>query len=273
MENALQILVLVDIKKDTENLMNTAMRFAEALKVPLHLVYQIPLLAPALTDEESKKHIETLEILEATEKLELLSKLHSMHPKPTITATSRDLILFLSDLPKDAKDYWVFTGLKKSGVVKKLWLGSTVSRLVDDSDLTILGFPNEHAHALPDNLTVAVNASYPINMPAFRNLLKNLGKNPIPIELITVIKDKKELAEFEPYLKQLSHEFKQHHPKLKYFEHQNATEEITKYLSNLHNPYLVIQQGARGFMDMLFRKFMINELIHLAKTPMIILPK
>jgi uncharacterized protein (DUF488 family) len=39
-----------------------------------------------------------------------------------------------------------------------------------------------------------------------------------------------------------------------------------------HNEFIIVQRGSRMFVDQVFRKFLINELVYEGHTPLIILP-
>jgi hypothetical protein len=52
----------------------------------------------------------------------------------------------------------------------------------------------------------------------------------------------------------------------------NPSKNIQNIISGKSNELLVVQKGERLLTDYLFRKFLINDLVYDAKTPLIVLP-
>ncbi|MBK7426529.1 MAG: hypothetical protein IPI60_05615 [Saprospiraceae bacterium] len=57
------------------------------------------------------------------------------------------------------------------------------------------------------------------------------------------------------------------------YEGSNPFEDIKKVINNKIDEILIVQKkGSRLLTDQLFRKFLINELVYDAQTPLIVLP-
>lgn len=56
-----------------------------------------------------------------------------------------------------------------------------------------------------------------------------------------------------------------------YSENLTAFDLLKERVELTEDSFLVLQQGSRSLSDKLFRKFMVNELVFNAKTPLIVL--
>lgn len=134
------------------------------------------------------------------------------------------------------------------------------------------GGPQINDIFLFDNkLWVGVNPEYPLNKDQLGRVLTAMQTQIKQLEFFTILKEDEEATKAEDYLSGLRAEYAVHEPTIQLYKGDNAFDMLKKRVELTENSFLVLQQGSRSLSEKLFRKFMINELIYSAKTPLIVL--
>ncbi|MFN4284909.1 MAG: hypothetical protein ACK4E8_03005 [Lacibacter sp.] len=270
-----QFVTLVDFSEYTEPLLRLVKLWSSTYNAEIHIVHQVAGSAPALADPESKKKIIEFETREATDQLyDLIRKMELPRHKTRFTITSQNLIRFLEEQLATSERQIVFTGLKGTGLLKQLFIGSTTVQLIDALHHIIVTVPS-HAHeCVPEKLIIAIHEKFPINTTAFDFLLDVVHPSLQKLEFITVAEEAPAHAAEPDFLTETEQLYSNRFATArKNFSGKEAFDTIKAYLKNQSNSFLVVQEGSRTLRDQLFRKFLINELVYDGSIPMIIIPK
>ncbi|HRI26850.1 MAG TPA: universal stress protein [Chitinophagales bacterium] len=265
-----RLIVLVDFSEYSDTLVKLANLFAGKLQAEVVFVHQIAGLAPAMADINSRNQIIHAEKKEALEQFHHLLHGHFNH-KASYIITEQNLLPVLHGLSNNNYFNWVLVGLKGTGLLKQLFIGSTAIKIVDESDLLTIAMPLQQEVALPKRLAVAVSSKYPINKEQLNGILQNLSSFFSELVLLTIIQDATEEPEARQFLTNFAHEYAQYNPQTQVFTANNAFETLKNFMELQPHTYLVVQQGSRTFTDTLFRSFMINELVYHGSIPLIVL--
>tara|TARA_R110001592_G_scaffold363394_1_gene687449 strand:+ start:97586 stop:98305 length:720 start_codon:yes stop_codon:yes gene_type:complete len=191
--------------------------------------------------------------------------------KTSFEAVSSQLAHFLEGFlkPNDI----VLLGLKGTGFLKKILIGSTATTLINHLNHLIIAVPHTIDNTVPRKLVLSCQEKHPVNETALDAILKTVGKEIKEIELLTIIENKKELESSNQYLEQMRSKLGGGYKyKISIYENKDAFGEIKMRFSKCLDDFIVLQKGSRNLDDKLFRRFFINDLIHDGNTPLIILP-
>jgi hypothetical protein len=122
-----------------------------------------------------------------------------------------------------------------------------------------------------DHLYVAVSPKYPLNEDAFRKLLSiatSIGKK---VTVFSVLKSNEPDEEVKSYLKSLGDLYSQTQAiSSETVRNDDALSGIRAYMEQKEG-ILVVQKGTRTLADF-FRKYVVDDLLHLSEIPLVILP-
>ena len=120
-----RFIILIDFSEYSRNLIKYACNWSKQVSAEFLLVHQSIVLAPALTDNESRQQIAQHTNEEALQKLKALAK-EIIPPtiKVSFNVSESNLQLTLPKLLEDPYENLIFTGIKGTGLLKKLFLGS-----------------------------------------------------------------------------------------------------------------------------------------------------
>jgi hypothetical protein len=271
----IQFVTLVDFSEYTEPLLRLVKLWSRAYHAEIHLVHQVAGSTPALADAEYRKKIIDFETREATDRLEeLMRKMELPQYKTRFTITDKNLIVFLEEHLARSDRQIVFTGLKGTGVLKQLFMGSTTLQLIEALHHIIVTVPAHAQECLPEKLIIAIHEKFPINTAAFDFLLEVLQPTLKELEFITVT-DAATASDTVPAFLAETEQFYSTRLKTtaKTFSGSRAFDTIKMHVQAEPNSFLVVQEGSRTLRDQLFRKFLINELVYDASVPMIVIPR
>lgn len=264
-----RIILLIDFSKYTDILCKTALSFVDILNADVVLVHQVSAATPGMASIDSREKIVESAKQEAFYKLTLLSD-NFDSSRVGIRVSEKNILTILEDLADEEYFDWVFAGVKGTGILRKLFIGSTTINVIDNTHLLTVAIPLKEEVAIPRKLIMAVNYKYPFHHQQLHDVLKSLTGTLEQVEFVTVVKDEHQ-APYKAYLDEVLDMFKEYKPSSKTFESDDAFSEIRDYIRGQKDTYLVVQQGSRTFADTLFRKFMINELVFAGSIPLIVL--
>lgn len=270
-----RIITLIDFSSYAENLLNFTETLANITKAEIILIHQVRVIVPAFSDDNSRQEIIEIEKSEALKKLKNLAKERiSPQNKVKYLVTQKPLIVLLPEIGSLDSDDIILAGLKGTGILKKIFLGSTISRIIDDLNFVTIAIPLRTKDLKPEKLIIGINYRNPLKKPGLDYLLRTLEGNIQALEFISVVtKDDKEKDALN-YLSQLSEDYRTKVPDTNYkiFSGKNAFEEIKNHMPRDNKTFLVLQKGTRSLNNQVFRKFVINDLIYHGAVPLIILP-
>lgn len=270
MDTKNRILVLVDFSAQPENLIDFAFQFSEKINAKIVLVHKVAGMAPAMTDESLRKEIIENEYQEARLKLQDLAK-DRIYADDSFVIDSGPLLSILKNLQSPRYFDWVFSGIKKSGALKRVFLGSSILPIIENSDFLSLSVPVIQFLQLPKRFLMAVSPQFPINESQLEQVLNSMKPDLEEILFFTITGEQESGAKEFEYLKELETKFQTFKPDIKIYKSQNLISFFNENPQLLDDAYLVLQQGSRNLTDKVFRKFMVNEMIFQAQTPLIVL--
>jgi nucleotide-binding universal stress UspA family protein len=265
-----RIIVLIDFSEYSENLINFAVRIAEIIKAKVLFVHQISGLAPAMADREARNKILKNEIVVASNNLQKLAR-GAYFGADSFYVSRKPVLTTLQELKSEGYFDWVFTGLTGAGVLKRIFMGSTTISIVDHSDSLIVAVPVQTEVPVPKKILVGINPRYELNKQQLENVLSMLRDQITELEFFTILEENESETEAENILTSLQTEYKSFSPGMQLYKGKNAFVLLKNQVKHSEDSFLIVQQGSRSLRDHLFRKFMINELVYNALTPLIVL--
>ena len=270
-----RLIVLIDFSDHSHKLMELAGYWSQMLHANLLLVHQVPGIVPAFTDSESRKHILEVELKNAESNLKKFSsKYLTGIENVDYRVTDRNLLLELPEITGTDRNDLILLGLKGTGILKKIFIGSTAAKIVDEVKATIVAIPKGVLNHIPSNLVVAVNESNPLNQAKLFELISIFKGNIKNLEIISVITSGDNMNDAKQYMSTFGDAFSNEvSVTYKVLKGEKIFDEIKNYVTQNHKTsYLVVQKGSRMLTDNLFRKFFINVLVHDGSMPLIVIP-
>jgi len=269
-----RFIILIDFSEYSSNLIKYACDWNKQVNAELLLVHQSIVLAPALTDNESRHQIAEHTNEEALQKLKVLAKeLIPPSIKVTFNVLESNLQLTLPKLLEEPYDNLIFTGIKGTGLLKKLLLGSVALQVIDDTKNCIVAMPKEIDTFSHEKIYVAVTEKHPLNILELNKFLNFIDNKDTTITFFYLAKPNERTKGIERHLKELKEMFSdKYNTSFAIYEGNNPFNDIKKVIKNKIDEMLIVQKGSRLFTDQLFRRFLINELVYEGQTPLIVLP-
>lgn len=267
-----RIITLIDFSGNSETLIKFSSEFSKIIDSEVIFVHQVLAAAPVMADIETRKILIGIEKNKALEKLKALTKKYYFNDAE-LFVSEKTILGILDELKSENYFDWAFVGLKGTGVLKKIFIGSTALKVIEDSELLTVAVPIQKEIFIPKKLIVSVYYKFPINIAQFNILLSNLYEQIKEIEFITVITEKDDEDESIKYLLQLTLMYSEYHAVMNSFRGKDAFSEIIDHMEEKKDSFLVVQQGSRSLTDSLFRKFLINDLVYSSSIPLIVLSK
>ena len=269
-----RFIVLIDFSEYSNNLIRYACDWGIKINAELMLVHQTSILAPALTDTESRKQLVQDAYDDAMQKLEALAKeLIPSRMKVSYSVSESHLQLTITNLLQASVDNLIFVGLKGAGFLKKIFLGSVSLQVIENSKNIVVAMPKEIATFSHGKIFIAVTEKYPLNLLELNKLLNYIDRENTNITFFYLAKPSEKTSDMEKQLRDLTALFaEKFNTNFAIYEGSTPFEDIKKVINNKVNEMLIVQKGSRLLTDQLFRKFLINELVYEGQTPLIILP-
>ncbi len=265
-----RIISLVDFSEYSDRVIRFTSEFSNLIEAKVVFIHHVAGLVPALADSESRRKIIDFEKKEAIRKLKENTKLQ-FYLTPHYIVSDKKITTILAELKTDDFFDWVFVGLKGTGLLKKVFLGSTAVKIIDETDFLSIAFPLTKSVSLPKELVVAVSPKYPVNVFQLKNVFSNLSATVEKITFISILPSKSNEIETRNYMQQLKDDCSEYHTTDIIFIADDPFAEIHNYLKNRDHVFLVVQQGSRTMKDTFFRKYLINELVYHGSIPLIVI--
>ena len=271
-----RFIILIDFSDYSANQIRFAKKWSSATDGEIILVHHTTPLIPTMTDEKSKEEIRTQTNRNAREEL---IRLATQTVEDTrnfgYLASDKDIEVILKDLFKEQNcNNILLIGLRgTNNTIRKILMGSFALKMIENSHNIIAALPKDIRELEDNSIFVAVNKQYEVNLKYFDKLLATFGDAVPTLKLFSVIKKEEDLCEAQIYLDELEKLYK-HRAVIKQYiiEGDDVLTETKSLLENHPHNLLVIQKGSRLLADKIFRRFLINDLIHEARIPLVILP-
>lgn len=270
-----RFIILIDFSEYSSNLIKYAMDWSKELNTEILLFHQTIIIAPALADREARQEIINVTNYEAIQKLKALA--HSLIPNimnVSYRVSENPLQISLSEVLAEPFENLIFVGLKGTGILKKVFLGSVAVQVIKKTQNIIVAMPKEINSFSHEKIFIAINEKEPLNITGLNKFLQFFGNENTHITFFYLAKLNENTIAIEKQLQQLAEMFADRFiTDIAIYKGQNRLEDIKKVINNNIDELLVIQKGSRYFTDQFFKRFIINELVYAGQTPLIILPE
>jgi len=269
-----RLILLIDFSESSVNLVKYAADWAQRTDVEILLVHRTTVMAPALTDIESRRHL--VQQTNAKARSELMSLSHEVLPadvKVSFSVSELPLRRTLARLLAQSFQDLVLVGMKGTGPVKQLVVGSVALDVINNTGNCIVAIPRDVRSFSQSTLHVSVTEKYPLNILEFNNYLKFLDPGGVRITFFYLAAANEGTEGIEKQLRELSELFAHRFESdFAIFEGSDPFTDIKKVVTNRADEVLVVQRGSRLLTDQLFRKFLIDELVYEGHIPLVVLP-
>lgn len=269
-----RFIVLIDFSAYSPTLLKYAYDWGQQADAELLLVHQTNAITPALADSESRETIIQQANAVATQQMkDLCRAILPAAANYTYIVSETPLHRSLQRLLSEPVESLIFVGVKGTGLIKKILLGSVAVEVIENTDNVVVAIPQEVTRFSPEKLFVAVSREKPLDILAFNNFLHFLGNGIGEITFFYLAKPSEKKDGIEQYLVDLAKLFgERFNTQFAIYEGRDAFSEIKKVINNKIEEILIVQKGSRLLSDQMFRKFLVNELVYEGQTPLVVLP-
>lgn len=269
-----RLFVLLDFSVYSKAELFLAKKWAEWYGLEILVLHQMEAILPSLADKELR-----LKII-YDQKRELGKLWFDLHEEvfgksnPVKFEILHDpLIAYLETNLNPMGNDLIIMGLKGSGKLKQIFIGSMVNMVVEQLNHLTIAVPKNLDNFEPKTLIVSVHPKYALNENAFEKFLGIIPKSIQSLKFITVLTDQDDENNIKGYLSMLTDKHCENFDVTSMiFSGKNPLDEIKNHLGGRNDFLLVVQKGSRTFADKLFRKFMVNELVYDGSIPLVVLP-
>lgn len=269
-----RFIVLIDFSEYSNHLIQYALDWSKEADASIVLLHETSVASPALADSETKQQITSHHNEQALQQLKTLVNPYIDHRVDISYVVSDVPLLFsLPKLLKEPYDHLVFVGIKGTGILKQLFLGSVALEIIRNTQNIVVAMPNDIDRFSHEKIYVAVNQRKPLNLDQLNYFLQFFNHENTHITFFYLAKPNENTQPVEKKLHHLSESFadrfKTSHA---IYEGQNRLEDIKKVINNTIEEILIVQKGSRLLTDQIFRRFLINDLVYEGATPLVVLP-
>ncbi|MBW7871033.1 MAG: universal stress protein [Flavobacteriia bacterium] len=269
-----RFILLIDFSETSKNLIEYGCDWASHVYGEVLLLHQTPVQIPAFTDDKERNALIKKANQEAEEQLrEIANGIIPPMIEVSYLASEKDLQHTLSELMEQSFENLILAGLKKYGFIKKFFLRNTIIHTIENTDNILVAIPNTLSDYSHKNIYVGISDKYQLNLFEFNRLLNFIDNKETRIVFFNLSRPEEDTSEVEKLLKEHADMFAS---KFRTFYEIYVTDSPSRNIQNVisgkSNELLVVQKGERLLTDYLFRKFLINDLVYDAETPLIVLP-
>lgn len=269
-----RFILLIDFSETSKNLIEYGCDWASQVDGEVLLLHHVTVPIPAFSDENERIELVKKTNDDAEKKLRKIA--NGIIPPMTrvsYMATEADLQHTLSELLGQSFENLILAGLKKYGFIKKFFLKNTIIHTIENTENILVAIPTTLSDYEHKSIYVGISDKYQLNLFEFNRLLNFIDKENTRIVFFNLSKPEEDTTEVEKLLKEHAEMFAKHYKTFyEIYISNSPSKNVQKVLSGKSNELLVVQKGERLLSDYLFRKFLINDLIYGAETPLIVLP-
>lgn len=271
-----RFIVLTDLTEHSDNLIRYASDWSRKLgDTDMLLLHKIDFYISGRVEESKREDLISRALSEATDHLrDYFNTLMPGYPEQVrFKATMYSLPEVLKSLPCEGCSQLVFTGLKGTGLLKKILFGSHALDVINHTPHMVAAIPTDIDRFNPERIIVALEKENQSNISALDSLLALLG--PVQPEICFFLVSG--TAGEEEEAKRLGEHIEKkignrYQVRLRHFPEGEFLEEIGKIKERRTGELLVIQRNTGQDFNGLFRQAALNDLIYEGQTPLIVLP-
>ncbi|RZS97225.1 universal stress protein [Cecembia calidifontis] len=268
-----KIIVLADFSDYTKKVLQVAKQWASSSGLEIKVFNELDFQVPTLAGNELRLKMKYGQIHEINRTwLDLKKTIFGEQTKVDFEILEVPLIEFLKK-EKQYESSFILMGLKGGGLLKKVFLGSLVTEVIERLNHVTMAIPKNIQNFEPNKIIISVHPKYKFNLNALEYLLSFLPRSVTTLQWISIAMEKDNVDDLNDYLDALTQKIK---TGLKIetavFSGEDVLQQVKSFITDNNKEILVIQRGSRTFKDKLFRKFLVNDLVYDGSVPLIVLP-
>lgn len=269
-----RFVVLIDFSEYSADLLRYAYDWSTKAEARLLLVHQTVVVAPAMADTATLVALAEVTNQEALTKLERFAReILPGEAKVDFMATDQPVDKMMERIREDPSDFLVLMGVKGTGKLKQIFLGSFVIEVIDQADAIVVAMPRNVTRFVSEKFYVAIHSGDRLNTKALDILLNFSQGHVRALTFFSMAETKIVLPDVEQYLAELVKQYSDRvNADYKVYHGENAYDSIRKVINNQTTELLVIQRRSMSLTNQPLRKFIINELVYEGQTPLVVLP-
>lgn len=269
-----RLIALVDLSAHSPGLIRYACDWCVKADAVLHLVHHTVVHAPVMADRDSKRQIADLAKAEARERMRMLAEeLVPSSIKVSFSVSTVRLQVMLSQLLAEPFEDLVLVGLKGTGMLKKLFIGTVALEVIEQTHHVVVTMPKDVTAFDHRRIHVAVSELHPLNVTALNSFLDFIDRERTGITFFHLSRADEETTGMEQQLASLAAAYADRFDtSTAIYQGSDPFADIRCVIGGSTDELLIVQKGSRLLSDHLFRRFLINELVYEGKTPLVVLP-
>lgn len=269
-----RLIALVDLSAHSPGLIRYACDWCIKADAVLHLVHHTVVHAPVMADRDSKRQIADLAKAEAEELLRaLVEELVPPSVEVSLSVSTVRLQVVLGQLLAEPFNNLVLVGLKGTGLLKQLFIGTVALEVIEGSHHVVVAIPKDVTAFDHRRIHVAVSELHPLNVTALNSFLDFIDRERTGITFFHLSRADEETTGMEQHLASLAAAYADRFDtSTAIYQGSDPFVDIKGVVGNSTDELLIVQKGSRLLSDHLLRKFLINELVYEGKTPLVVLP-
>ena len=269
-----RFIVLIDFSPHSEQLLRFAHDWSTRADAELLTFHHTMALLPLMTPYETKAALIERANYKAWEQLRTFTE--TVLPGASAIqhlVSEKNLVVALRDLLEKPFNHLIFLGIKGTGLLKKIFIGSQAVKVINGIDNLIAAMPQHAPCCAPEAIHVAVQKTYPLDLIELNKIISLNGDVGSKIIFFSVVTPEDDGAATERYLKELTQLYSDmKEAAYELYVGDNAWRDLKKIIKGKQNEFIVVQRGSRMFLDQVARKFLINDLVYEGRTPLIVMP-
>lgn len=269
-----RLIVLIDFSAYSGDLLKYAYDWSKKAGGNLVLVHHTTAVVPAMADDPTR-----VTLTRATNE-EALAKLHKLKDEHLpddanvrYIASEQPVESIISGLQAEPFDNLVFMGVKGTGRLKQIFVGSFVIEVIDRANSIVVAMPRNVTEFVSKKMYVAVSNAFQLNTEALDALLAFTAGKITELSFFSLTDSKFDLMQMESFLSRLVDQYNDR-VKADYnlYAGEKVYDNIRDIINSRTDELLVVQRGSQSLAYQPFRKFIINELVFAGETPLVVLP-
>ncbi len=265
-----RIIALADTSPYADDVLRMALDLSRWSGGELLVLSEAEVLMPGLLDNEAKARAKETALEVAREAL--AQRVAALGASPQVRVMESGLLDEARAAMPD-KGFFV-AGIKGSGILRRIFIGSTVVKLIERSTVPVVAVPRGQRVTTPLHLYVAVAPDAPFDPEPVRDLVASFGGNVGLVTFFSVADlDAKAQELALAGLKMAEAECALAQPTLvQVLPGEIGLAGLKEHAADDPHALLVLRRGGRELVDQLFRRYFINELVYDARVPLVVLP-
>lgn len=269
-----RFIALIDFSEYSPDLLRYAYDWSRKAGGNLIMVHNTTVVAPAMADPGTRTALAQVANEEALARMRKLAEEYLPdHSDIRYIASEQPIASIIAGLRNEPSESIVFMGVKGTGRLKQIFMGSFVIEVIDQADTIVVAMPRKVTSFVSDKIYVAVSDTSQLNTSALDTLLACVGDRIRELSFFSLTDSKFDLHAMEVYLSGLVRDYSDHvTANYQIFYEENVFDSLRSIINDKTNELLVVQRGSRSLTNQPLRKFIINELVYEGVTPLIVLP-